>query len=144
MTTRCSSSSEDGATKFCTDDSPTENVDAQPVCRPRQADRFRHWRRSGRSAPSAQVIPADRHNGGVSAAPPACGQANDYFDLLSKLETADISACVRQQPACAIDSDGSVFPMFDEGLNVSILDPGQGRWAPDVHTVTDPLAVPAI
>jgi EAL domain-containing protein (putative c-di-GMP-specific phosphodiesterase class I) len=123
---------QDGATKFCTYYNLTDNeVFSQFVGLARQLAAVTSPER--RNAPSAQIIPLTG-NGGVSAGPPAA-PANDYFDLLGKLKSADISACVRQQPACVIDSEGSVFPMFDE-VYVSILDLAKAMGA-DVHAVTD-------
>ncbi len=123
---------QDGATKFCTYYNLTDNeVFSQFVGLAKRIASVSAPER--RNAPSAQVISLTG-NGGMSAAPQAA-PTNDYFDLLSKLQSADISSCVRQQPACVIDSDGSVFPMFDE-VYVSILDLTKAMGA-DIHAVTD-------
>ena len=98
---------QDGATKFCTYYSLTDNeVFSRFVGLAKQIASVTSPAR--RNAPSAQVIPLTG-NGGVSAAPPTA-PTNDYFDLLGKLQTADISACVRQQSACVIDSDRQRLP----------------------------------
>jgi len=125
---------QDAAGKFCTYYSLTDNeVFAQFVGLARSiAAVVAKSRPEPRVVESAKVVPL-MGNGGVSAKPPV--PSGDYFDLLGKVVGADIAPCVRQQPTCVIDNDGSIFPMFDE-IYVSILDLTKAVGA-DVHAVTD-------
>ncbi|HEY7689352.1 MAG TPA: hypothetical protein VH835_11690 [Dongiaceae bacterium] len=124
---------QDAATKFCTYYNLTDGevfrefvglarsiAAITAVARPQQQE-------------SAKIVPLTG-NGGVQPARPT-GPSAEYFDLLNKVFTADIAACVKQQPTCIIDTDGSIFPMFDE-VYVSILDLTKAVDA-NIHTVTD-------
>lgn len=123
---------QDGAAKFCTYYNLTDDeVFSQFVGLARSIAAVTATVRP--QAEPAKVVSLTG-NGGVAAAAPAA-PSGEYFDLLSKIVTADIASCVRQQPTCVIDNDGSIFPMFDE-IYVSILDLTKAVGA-DVHAVTD-------
>jgi len=125
---------QDAAGKFCTYYSLTDNeVFTQFIGLARSIAAVIASARPEPRRETAKIVPL-LGNGGVTPVVPT-GPSAEYFELLSKVVAADIAPCVRQQPACVIDTDGSIFPMFDE-IYVSILDLTKAVGA-DVHAVTD-------